>query len=406
MKVLWLCANPGRFHCKKSKGEGWVGALQEEILNKHTDLQLVCLFSYNKKLPKEIEGNITYYPIYRSRRNKIKTLFRYSEKNKEYQKKITDIIKDEKPDIIEVWGTELGHGLIVEQTSIPVVVHIQGLLNPILDAYFPPGYNLWSILKAEKFNIWGFYWKYYRIYKLFKYDAIREKRILRSAKYILGRTEWDKTVTHFLAPDAIYFYCAEALRSSFYDSNKWEWKYRKELIVTSVINDATYKGVDVILRTAKLLKELYGNNFRWNVYGINNAIIHERIIGIKASKVNVHCCGRVSAEIIAEKLLDSDVFCHESYIENSPNCVCEAQYLGVPVVSSLAGGTDTIMKDHAGIIVPTNDPYRSAAAIIHLKEDRAFAENISQKEIAVSKHRHSNVLDQVIKIYTDILNSQ
>lgn len=403
MKILWLCGNPGLFHAKENSGGGWTGSLQKELISKYPDIKLVNIFSYNYPLSKEIDDNVTYYPIYRSKIDKAISFFNHFHKDKIFLEKAVKVINEEQPDIIECWGSELGYGLIAERTDIPVVLHIQGFVNPILEAYLPSGYSMATLLKAMNFNLLQFYWKQWRPYRLFALDAKREKRIMRHVKYVLGRTEWDRSVADSLAPQAKYYYCSESLRPEFLMSNKWKWHERKELIITSVINNATYKGADVILKTAKILKERIGDSFRWNIYGVDDIKIHEKTLKIKAREVNVYCKGRVAANTVVQELLNSDVFCHESYIENSPNSVCEAQFLGVPVVATMVGGVDTLIQDNAGIMVPANDAYRSAAAILKLKGERETSELISEKEIEISSKRHSGIPECLMNIYKNIL---
>ncbi len=403
MKILWLCGNPGLFHAKENSGGGWTGSLQKELISKYLDIKLVNIFSYNQHLPKEIDGNVTYYPIYRNKIDKAISFFNHFHKDKIFLEKAVKIINEEQPDIIECWGSELGYGLIAERTGIPVVLHIQGFVNPILEAYLPSGYSMATLLKAMNFNLLQFYWEQWRPYRLFALDAKREKKIMRHVKYVLGRTEWDRCIAESLAPQAKYYYCSESLRPEFLMSKKWKWHERKELIITSVINKATYKGADVILKTAKILKERIGDSFCWNIYGIENIKIHEKSIKVKARDVNVYCKGRVSASTVVRELLNSDVFCHESYIENSPNSVCEAQFLGVPVVATMVGGVDTLMQDNAGIMVPANDAYRSASAILKLKGERGTSELISGKEIEISSKRHYGIPECLMNIYKDII---
>lgn len=406
MKILWLCGNPGMYHSQTKDGDGWIGALQKELLSHYLDVELVNVFRYDSSNQKEQDGKVTYYPIQMNFRDKLKCGFSIKNFDRLFLQRIMKIIQIERPDIIHCWGSEMNFGLISSMTDIPVVLHIQGLLNPYLDAFFPPKYNLNSLLKARKFNVISFLKKDYWGFQVFKKMASRERLILSIQKNIIGRTIWDKSCAEVLSPNAEYFYCSESLRTSITSSDKWKWHNNKKLIVSSIMSGALYKGVDVILRTSKILKDIWGDNFAWNIYGINDIRIHENITGIKAKEVNVFCRGRVTGSEISKELLESDVYCHESYIENSPNSVCEAQYLGVPVVAAMVGGVDTIIKEGSGILVPANDAYRSATSIISLKRNKQLSENISSKEICLATERHKNVSAQLMNIYKKILENR
>ena len=58
-----------------------------------------------------------------------------------YNVKYLSIIEDFKPDVIQVFGSEGSFALIQEYTITSVVIHLQGLINPYLNTYFPIAYS-------------------------------------------------------------------------------------------------------------------------------------------------------------------------------------------------------------------------------------------------------------------------
>lgn len=58
------------------------------------------------------------------------------------------VIEDFKPDIIHVFGSEWGFGLVEKYVDIPVVIHMQGSLPPYVNASYPPGYNFFTQWKT------------------------------------------------------------------------------------------------------------------------------------------------------------------------------------------------------------------------------------------------------------------
>lgn len=106
--------------------------------------------------PAKVEqNNITYYPIKknfgRSFIDKTKSLLTNLEtKNKLEIAKFKKVIDDFNPDVIEIFGTELSFGLIYKITDIPTIIHIQGLLHPCFNAYFPPAFNVRDFCKSQK----------------------------------------------------------------------------------------------------------------------------------------------------------------------------------------------------------------------------------------------------------------
>jgi glycosyltransferase involved in cell wall biosynthesis len=403
MKIMWICGNPGLFRAKSLADGGWIGALQQELQN-IDGVELINVFEYNKPAEVYKEEHVTYYPIYFNLKNKVKRFFSFKSGDCFMNEQILRIIEKEQPDIVQCWGSELGYGLIAPKAKCPIILHIQGLMNPYLDAYFPPGYSTGTLLQASGIHLLTYLQDILRPYLLFRNFAKREKQIFSNMPIVLGRTAWDKECASILAPHARYLFCSEALRPAITSGEKWKPNKRKKLIVSTIMSGAIYKGADVILRTAALLKQHYGNDFEWNIYGVNEISLHEHITRIKAKDVSVFPKGRISANNLATALRESDVYCHLSYIENSPNSVCEAQYIGVPVVAAMTGGVDTLLKDGAGVLVPSNDAYRTAYAILRIKEDNRFAQALSQKEISVAEPRHDNVSKELYSIYHNIVN--
>ena len=402
IKVLWLCGNPGLFRARSLADGGWIGALQTQLLETYADISIVNVFEYPYPAEALREERVSYYPVHIGKTDRMKALFFPKHHDDIFLQHVRRIIEQEHPDLIQCWGSELGFGLIARETNIPVVMHIQGLLNPYLDAYCPPFYSIDSLWRAVGYNPIAYLRHQWRPFRLFCSNAHREREILAHVPSVLGRTTWDKECATILAPQARYYFCSESLRKAVTAHAPWTWHDSKRLVVSTVMSTAIYKGVDVILRTARLLKATYGENFEWNIYGVDNVRIHERITGICASEVNVYPRGRVSAEIVADKLTKSDVYCHQSYIENSPNSVCEAQYLGVPVVAAMVGGVDTLLHEDAGILVPANDAYRSASAILRLKRENKLADAVSRREREKAIPRHSNVEVDLMNIYREI----
>ena len=362
------------------------------------------------------DGEIKYYPIKKNVKNKLKrkvfSIFFlrhciYTLEDKIIINGSLNVIEEFKPDIIHIWGSEFAFGLVAKYTKTPVILHIQGILNPYFDAFFPPGINLRSLFNIGTIKS---FIKYKREYYQWKnYKVPRELEIYHSIKYVIGRTDWDHNVISVINPNIKYYIGNEMLRPLMINSQKWKFHTNREkLIITSTVSDTLYKGVDVILKAAFLIKKNWGNNFIWNIYGISNAKVFERNYGLKAKKVNVSCNGIVDIKTLLEKLLESDVYCHSSYIENSPNSICEAQYIGLPVVAVDGGGTASLLKKGSGILIPSNDAYQISYYILRLKKDNIEANFISNNEIKIAEERHNSqkIVSNLIKIYEKVIDNE
>ena len=111
---------------------------------------------------------------------------------------------------------------------------------------------------------------------------------------------------------------------------------------------------------------------------------------------NVFCINESSA------LTGTSVYVHTSYIENSPNSLCEAQIVGVPSVASEVGGIPSIVSEgETGLMVPSGDAARYAEAICKLLSDKILAESISANSVkaALVRHDRRKIVSGLVSIY-------
>ena len=185
------------------------------------------------------------------------------------------------------------------------------------------------------------------------------------------------------------------------ESPKWQLRQYGKTKLISVISPPLYKGASLVLRTAKLLKETTDMDFEWNVYGVGSIRFTERHEAIKADDVNVCLRGTATAGELARQLRESTVYVHPSYIDNSPNSVCEAQYLGVPVIATNVGGVSSLIDNGMnGILVQSHDAYMLAGKIKMLAEAPELQKEMSRNAILAASARHDS--RQIISTLMDI----
>lgn len=408
MKILWFTNTPSLY--KKNKkgynGGGWIESL-EKIINYENENELAISFFHSDSCFKQKQGKTTYYPIplYNTIVKKLKRyLFLNNDKSEvNYYLKI---INDFNPDIIHVFGSEQSFGLLSLYTKIPLVIHVQGILNPYLNAYYAPGSNILDLIKQNIFKPLRII-SLMRGMSIFKLNAQRESIILKNCKYYMGRTEWDKNVTSLYAPSSTYFFCSEVLRDTFYTANAWQRKECTKLTLVSTISKTSYKGFDLILKAAKILQELKNIDFEWNVFGIQEYKEWEIKLGINCSEVKVFLRGVADSSLLVKNIQESDIFIHPSYIDNSPNSICEAQLLGIPVISTNVGGISSLIEnDKTGFLVPANDPFTLVARIIEIKNNKAKAIYLGKnaRNEAIFRHDKEKILADLLKVYNHIKN--
>lgn len=405
MKVLWFSLNPTGYNPNSSSfnGGGW-GASLENIVKINEDIDLGVAFLHPTKIKGDFIDGVSYYTFQENR----KSLFTKSHNSDEYLiSQFKDIINDFNPDLIHVFGCETILGNVSLSTNIPVVTHIQALVSGYESYRLPPYISTKDFIFSKGLPI------RYRLFGIltdhaYKKKVAREINSIKHTPFFMGRTDWDKRIVSLINPNAKYFHCEEALRESFI-KNSEQWHFKEDQspkVIVTTISAQWYKGIDTILQTAKILKLYTDLDFEWKVFGRVNHHFFENKFKIKGPDYNVHFKGLISGEKLAEELMNASCYVHPSYIENSPNSVCEAQILGVPVIATGNGGiTSLIHHDIDGRIFPANDPYILASHIYEICTSKDTAERLSSKahETAVNRHDPEKIGERIYEIYTEIL---
>lgn len=412
MKVLWFVQenfDPSREEGGYN-GAGWISSLCNEIIkNDGIDLAM-AFFSKDTRVGKA--NGVKYYSMETPELSPFKKIY-YRIKGKfnqeeealwsKYRNKMLKVLDDFEPDIIQIFGSENKYGLIAAVTNVPVILHIQGVLGPYFNAFLPPYVSKLDFYFKDGLSPIKIIKNLSQIYN-WKMMTHCESNILRNVYYYFGRTTWDYRIAKLYNQKATYFYCNEVLREPFYEK-EMKRQISSKLKVVSTISSPPYKGYDLILKTAKLLCSM-NLEFEWIVFGNISPSFIEGVIGIKHEDVHVNLFGVASEKQIKEMLLSSTVYVHPSYIDNSPNSICEAQMCGVPVIATNVGGVCSIVEDGVtGYLVSTNDPYQTAYLVNKLSENQIEVEKICKtaKQIALQRHDKIKIVNQLLTAYNHIL---
>jgi glycosyltransferase involved in cell wall biosynthesis len=421
MKVLWVTMNSNLFNAASSEdgynGGGWISSLFKTIKEYAPNIKLGVTFLSNDNLTnkQEINGTI-YYPIKRKKYSLLKKLYYYwggykSDTPNKYYIPLKQIIDDFQPDLIHLWGTENPLACISLISSKPVVVHIQGILSAYYENYYPYKMNKYSFY----FNYitpqeWITHNGYNCAEKVMYYNAQKEKTYLQHIQYIMGRTHWDYQITRLLSPHSRYFHVDEILRDEFYSAKVWEKKKNNTLILLSTISETAYKGFDIIIRTSHILISLGINNFEWHVIGIKQdsdfaKIYFKQWNECKDALTKIKLLGTQTPKGIISELQNCDLYIHPSYIDNSPNSLCEAQILGVPTIATNTGGISSLIsKEQYYNLIPTNSPLELAYAINEKikDEERTKSDAANNRKIALIRHNKRAIVNTLIEVYNTI----
>lgn len=414
MRILWFtntmsCYTPqGSFSAHGYNGGGWISSA-EKMMRGQKGIKLAVAFMAEGQPIKVEQNGVIYYPISADYSSTIKKLRLLIGDNEIFERSTWSyyldhfkrIVDDFNPDIVHVWGSEQYFGLVWKVTDKPVVLHIQGIIGPCVNAYMPAGMS-WTDMRRETWNpIKRIRCLYHE--KSWCNSAYREQEIFNGLTATFGRTLWDKSVAHCLNPNIPYYHVDEILRDEFYKET--ERHLPERLTIVTTISSPPYKGFDLVLKTAKILKQNMNMNFEWKCYGNINPTFIERQVGIRHQDVGVMLMGVASVNELITAELNATLYFHSSYIDNSPNSLCEAQMLGLPIVATNVGGIPSLVRDGIdGYLIPANDPYQAACFIERFFNDRTRNIEMGKKGqvSAYARHNPKNVVEQIIAAYKKV----
>lgn len=415
MKVLWVTAQiiplvAEELKVKKTGFGGWVMNMLD-FLNKEDDIELgIAMVSTNVDKMLIIE------------KENIKCFIARDLGTKSIDEKTRDqIIATFKPDIIHIEGTEFEiHNSFSRIKNIPTLVSLQG----ILEGYEPYQYGQIELIdKLFSFNASSiisslilFLKKRLLFTKRLKYEA----QTIRNAKYLSGRTSWDRAHSYWINPMAEYFVCNRILRKSFYNI-VWN-KDRIEKNTIFIGNGySPLKGLHFVLKAIKILKVqipdiklivagdkpiLESKGMTVKKYGYSKII--SKYIDDNKLQNNVKFTGPLLEKDMVEQMLKSNVYVLPSLIENSPNTLGEAMILGMPCVSAYAGGApDMAVDGKECLFYRANDSSMLAWQIKRVLENDELAISLGEEARKHARFTHDPVMNKslLISAYKTIIKS-
>ena len=416
MKVLWtslttfpdLCIRLGE---EPSVFCGWMHSAAQALLGVSTDLKLAVV---SPKLTGEVEQyeikGIIYYRV------ACKNHFDYSRRMVEDMKQV---IESFKPDLIHINGTEHCIGLSLAQAArnTPLVASIQGLAS-VCKNYTSGGIKTSSFIRNITLrDILGqsASWTQHRM--MCKRGDI-EIQLFKLLQHIIGRTEWDKAHALALNSQISYYHCEESLRSTFYLN---EWNINKSQQYNIFVSNGTsaLKGVHQVIKALPIIIKHYpdvtlsitGEDYRSksNFKGKIRLTGYQKylISLINKYKLNdrVKFLGLLDEMDMCKAFLNAHVYVLPSYIENSPNSLCEAQILGVPIIASYVGGVPSLIEEEkTGLMYRFEEHEVLAQNIIKIFSSNSLDElHKNERKVASERHNKERNAQMLLNIYKKIL---
>lgn len=391
---------------------GWVESMASQLRNKENiELGIACKCGAEQQFKIEVNG-IKYYSLPYSKKGNLETLEATCE----------EIIADFKPDLIQIEGTEFLHAKAMlnkgNEKNIPTVVSMQGILNgqyqyqcgqlQIDDMMF--SFSLTKIFAAWIMHLRKRLW--------YKPRMKPEREIIEQARYILGRTTWDRAHTYAMNPKAKYFSCNRILREPFY-REKWDIEKMEPHSIYVGNGYFALKGLHyVIMALPQLIREypdlkLYVAGYKPYEAKDKRSFIKKgyaaylkKLIQDHDVENHIEFTGPLSAAEVAEKLAHVNVYVLSSAAENSPNTLGEAMMVGTPCVASYVGGVPDMAVDGVEALHYRNDdPALLAWNVKKVFDNEALALELSKRghEKASRTHDAEKNAEQLMSVYKEIL---
>lgn len=411
MHILWLTniilpEFAAEIGLAKLNQGGWLPSLVESIRTSKADIGLTIVCEGNESRESMIRG-VRYVMM---PRNQVK-----------------HFIEEVKSDVVHIHGTEGNWAAMPKDTwgSVPTVASLQG----IIQGYYP--HYTGNLLPREVKSIWNWPNILLTRYSVFRGgDVWRTKRskgelrAFKNIKAFLGRTEWDKAWTRYLAPEAKYFHVGEILRAPFYEGGRTETTVVPHTIYCGASMGYPLKGGHWLLRAVAALKTKYPD-IKLRVANATKvkppkgliALIKQgeyhrylaKLIKDLGIEKNVDLLPSLTAEQVAEELKKAEVFVLPSMCENSPNSLGEAMLMGCPAIATDVGGTKTILKDgEQGVLVPSGDPailaYHIDQFFEHPEQARQYAK--AAQADAEKRYDPQTVVKQLMEAYQSIASKK
>lgn len=170
------------------------------------------------------------------------------------------------------------------------------------------------------------------------------------------------------------------------------------------------KNISTLLRTMIILARKGITNLRILLVGRYSKkfrYIAERIA--KDTGIDIELVQFAPREELSEIYASSDIFVFPSFYEELGYALLEAMSYGLPVVASdIPAFRDLTENGRNGFLVPPNDPMQWALALQKLIEDDDLRIRLGDESLNMTQNKHSykSVSRKLIKLYTNILESQ
>jgi glycosyltransferase involved in cell wall biosynthesis len=382
MNVLWLA--PTAHSSKAGHPMPWVTTLAARLVAERQ--AKVTILSYNPFIQHDderVEDGVRYQFL-KVPDDKWDLLRGYTGRLRRMRQYLRDVAPQY--DLLHIHGAEQQYHAMGAAVRIPKVLSAQGFVTEYY-RHLPrrPEYRHLSWLVA------GYY----------------ETRYLPTVRHFICRTHWDQAFVRQYQPGAVVHHNWELIRPEFYQPLRPTTHPRPAVLFVGGTN--AIKGIREALQTLDALRAT--RPLRLIVTGAGHAEeLHQlaaklRLRHLRADDLEHR--GMLQAAQLWETYHEAFCLLHPSYIDNSPNSVCEAQLAGLPVVASDVGGVASLVESYrTGLLCPLSVPALTRA-VGELWDNAPLRASLAAQARAVSLERFDpdRITRATRRIYEEVLTN-
>lgn len=169
--------------------------------------------------------------------------------------------------------------------------------------------------------------------------------------------------------------------------------------VLSVSNIAPEKGTDILIEA---IRKINSHEIEFHIIGrvINRQFFNEINSTIKNNNLkNVHFLGPIPHEELPTYYNASDLFVLPSRSEGFGVALVEAGMCGVPLISTLSGGPEQIIRPENGMLVNIENSNELAKCISNTLENLEFYSSSKIRKSMLERFSQSKVTSELISHY-------